>query len=56
MYARNIHTQDTDRPCHTDDYRQGAAFNSTHIQDSHQTQAQAAESPVPLGLAEAGGH
>ena len=42
--------------CHTDSHRQGAASSSTHIQDSHQTQAQTAMSFPPLGLAEAEGH
>ena len=41
--------KDTNTAGHTDCHRQGAFFNSTHRQYSHQTQAQAAMSPLLLG-------
>ena len=34
---RHTHVKDTNMAGHTDCHRQGAAFNSTQIQDSHQT-------------------
>ena len=48
--------EDTDAASHTDYHRQGAAFSSTHTQHSRNTQAQTAESPPALGLAQTAGH
>jgi len=48
--------EDKDMTSHTDGLRQGAAPSSTHAGGSHETQAQTATSPPPLGLAEAEGH
>lgn len=45
-----------DTVSHTDGHKQGAASSSSRIQESHQTEAQPAESPSPLGLAEAEEH
>lgn len=53
---RLAHTEDTDMTGHTDCHREGAAFNSTYVQDSQKTEARAAISPSPLGLAEAKVH
>ncbi|KAK4828014.1 hypothetical protein QYF61_022791, partial [Mycteria americana] len=52
---RHTHTEDTDMAGHTDCRREGAAFDWTYIRDSHKTQAQAAKSLPPLGLAETEG-